>query len=171
METRNPEPSRINEYLQASWVPAYAGATGGSNRSSSFPRRRESIFSRVNAARRLLCEPGPPPARGATVVDLSAEALCYITELAGKAAQVDAGSFGAHDVFLVGGGNCGNFGEVARDVFGYRGLFLGRCGDLPVHVADGFYGMGDALEHLPGLGDLLYAFFAAALATFNGLNR
>ncbi|MCY1184068.1 hypothetical protein D9M73_247320 [compost metagenome] len=73
--------------------------------------------------------------------------------------------------FLVGCGNPGNFDQVTRDIFGHAGLLLGRSGDLPVHVADRLHRLGDTLQHLPGLLDLLSPFLAALLAAFDGLDR
>ncbi|MNN85748.1 hypothetical protein D3C81_2030750 [compost metagenome] len=72
---------------------------------------------------------------------------------------------------LVGRGDAGDLDQVARDVFGHAGLFFCRRGDLPVHVADRLYRLGDALQHLPGLLHLLGPLFASLLAAFDGLDR
>ncbi len=85
--------------------------------------------------------------------------------------QIPTGRFGALHIVEVGAGDAGDFGEVARDVFGHGGLLFRGGGDLAVHVANRFHRLGDAFQHGAGLGHLLDTFFTARLPAFDGLGR
>src|SRR5690606_29401052 len=90
-----------------------------------------------------------------------------LIEFGGQLVQRRTGLGGMVDVLLVGRGNLGDLGDIARDVLGYAGLLLGRGSNLAVHVADGLYRQRDLLQAVARQGHLLHAGVTAVLAAFD----
>src|SRR5690606_13866295 len=90
-----------------------------------------------------------------------------LIEFGGQLVQRRTGLGGMVDVLLVGRGNLGDLGDIARDVLRYAGLLLGRGSNLAVHVADGLYRQRDLLQAVARQGHLLHAGVTAVLAAFD----